>query len=1440
MAEQSIVWIALPNGYSEDGSQARLSVVVAPRLTPDADGRLAPFDFLSWAGLVQTGLVLDMAFGATIVPSRITSQVEPALWSALFGPDTPVRPYSGERIGDVYATYPAAKLHDLVKQAYQESWAASASEGLSPPKQPTGLFGDLLALFDAVPAQMPSAGADPRAARLAIAEGILATASDQSREQRLAALRDLARQEALAGGSVFTPLVPGSDSPAEVLAAFLSFHDSPTPAEDAVPPADEPLDFHGMLTALGSYYQLLRSLGLVIDVTVDAMAVPAATAEAPGEVSVMAQFSGALPTTMIRPQTAYVAGNGKFTAAARAGAPPGMVMVDGLLDLAKTADGGLEQFRLLQIDVDGTGFKLLNTLGTIAADAAANRTTPELPAIRSSGLSVVSNGAANLLHTALSAGGALAATLMANAPVILFAEDLVRGFRVDIEVGPGNWRSLHARQGVYRFKDGSVRTIQDEGAIEPNVSQPDAKQAGLGAGPDPNATNHVAESLFFWRGWSFAAPRPGEVLEEPVATHDAPQGWGLDVTFSVPDGSLPRLRYGAPYRVRLRAADLAGNGLTVTAANKVITELEVAGKSPVLPQDMPLTFLRFEPAPAPVPVFRNDPQPGDDAGRIVLRSTADLTPDAFAAAHPVYALSAERHIVPPAASAEIVELSALFDGAMGPAGNSEAAFAVLARRAGSLWDGALHPPPAAGAPNVQPVHPEAALTITYLPDPLVRGATLCNLPGLAAGSLAIAGATSVLQMATLSADIAADSVLVVDFAADGEWPERASFRLSLAEGDVPPQWDSAARVLKVFLPKGTESVVSLSAHPSESGPAQHGIAAWIAEQLVAQRTAGVMPSDVKLAAVQQRFSLGIDPTLSPPRQLRLAHAVPQPVSVPVLTDFAVAGRLAGRTFAQIGGTVTVHAGSAGRADVIARWREPDETVDREKLVLSVDLSGGSLSDNGRFSYDGEAGVLMLLPFPVKRLGERVAQAVANLDSSLDAFRAAVAKQPADEFWEAIADRAAQLELTLADLGGYEDWRALAAATSDPGFVAYVSPPQGGPPPPVTAPAEIVNLAGVADQAAASVSATANAAVEELAAFGGVRHEFGDTRHRVVDYRVVITSRFASDFTADAYPGGFSVESAAVTVSVPASAPPLPPVIDYVVPCFLWQRSGLLKTAPRVSERRTGFRIYLQEPWFSSGDGELLGVVTGAGIPPLAEADIERFTSRWSRDSLWAGGTLGPLPQVSDFLNPVQSVRVSLHPDDAGSSIMVAAFAVQKEDGRRFCDILVAPQLAYMPFVRLALVRYQPQSIGSAAVSRVVLADFVQLQPHRTLSVVRSSSDTLSVTVGGVTHANPRTPGDPAGPVGTEIQVRLQTQMPNFSGDLGWVDAAVQPSLLNISTAPADAVLWRGDVVLPLPADSSPWRLLIEEHEWLDTIDPFAPVLTVARISRIIFAEAVAL
>ena len=111
------------------------------------------------------------------------------------------------------------------------------------------------------------------------------------------------------------------------------------------------------------------------------------------------------------------------------------------------------------------------------------------------------------------------------------------------------------------------------------------------------------------------------------------------------------------------------------------------------------------------------------------------------------------------------------------------------------------------------------------------------------------------------------------------------------------------------------------------------------------------------------------------------------------------------------------------------------------------------------------------------------------------------------------------------------------------------------------------------------------------------HEFRDTRHRRVSYRTVATSRYAEYFgpgdPGDA--GRFTQVSEASTLEIPASARPAAPKVLRVVPSFRWDEQ-VDAQGVRTRTRRAGVRVVMDRPWYSSGDGEQLGVMLLAADP----------------------------------------------------------------------------------------------------------------------------------------------------------------------------------------------------------------------------------------------------
>ena len=124
------------------------------------------------------------------------------------------------------------------------------------------------------------------------------------------------------------------------------------------------------------------------------------------------------------------------------------------------------------------------------------------------------------------------------------------------------------------------------------------------------------------------------------------------------------------------------------------------------------------------------------------------------------------------------------------------------------------------------------------------------------------------------------------------------------------------------------------------------------------------------------------------------------------------------------------------------------------------------------------------------------------------------------------------------------------------------------------------------------------------------------------------------------------------------------------------------------------------------------------------------------------------------LTAAETSATALTIDESGQPVNVAGHSVGYDADRRlwYCDLEFANPGAYMPFVRLALARYQPSSIAGVELSHVVLADFAQLTPDRSASLTLdpATPTTARLVVGGLA---------PQGPATSVIDVAVQARFP---------------------------------------------------------------------------------
>ncbi len=146
----------------------------------------------------------------------------------------------------------------------------------------------------------------------------------------------------------------------------------------------------------------------------------------------------------------------------------------------------------------------------------------------------------------------------------------------------------------------------------------------------------------------------------------------------------------------------------------------------------------------------------------------------------------------------------------------------------------------------------------------------------------------------------------------------------------------------------------------------------------------------------------------------------------------------------------------------------------------------------------------------------------------------------------------------------------------------------------------------------------------------------------------------------------------------------------------------------------------------------------------------------------------------------------------------------------FCDVTINPGQSYYPFIRLALVRFQPYSLDDAATgqdvycSRAILSEFCQLAPDRqATATVDADGITINVQVVGPTYRINTT-----GQTGSEIEVSIEKRNASAGGeDLGWTPVVTQRM-----DRMAAANMWGGTLRVDGGIGGTQHRVVIKEYE----------------------------
>ncbi len=1320
MRAQDVIWTALPNGR-KDASTLKLSVYISPRLMTD-QGLPVPtltqfMDFLNWPTVPVSFKVFMGASG----PFTATNVTVPAaandLYTSVFKTSTYVRPhvFPSSLAGSVrIRSYPVRQIRSFIQDVYTKAITSSPSD--HPPLGQLNASDSFGSIGFVAPDQAGGGSGEQREAQLS------------------AQLEAILQRAQWVDFSQFNPSDPNYNALAFLLAK--RFHqprsglaEVPTdpvvltkPTLAAAGP-DKAIDFHQMITLATEHPALMRYLGLVVDLEFQPSGVPFGTTN----VRVVPTWTPQLATTKnYSPKTRCKFSSSGFSAAPRTVSPE---LADGALPLDDPT-----RFELIEIDHDGAALKAMQFANNIQRGQLPEHLTGDTPAsyappsLRSGGLSVARVGMAGQLLGNLNRSTSLDGTFKAGA--VLNAEDVVRGYAVHIwDSASGKWHSLLNRTGTYDFVDKPESVpVADEGAVSLGpTSNP------LAASPDL----YQQETLFLWSGWSLAAQRPGNTLV-PDPAHDpggpmqrydstADADFRVQIRYKVQPGSLPRLRYGVGYQVRARAVDLAGN--------------RIPFGDPTLPDPHAspmITYARFEPVDTPVVLLRKPRTPGESVEKVVIRSNYNTPPPATA--------MTQRHISPTKIAEMTAEEHGLFDT---PDVIDPAAFGLIVSRDDKTYA-------TSAQAKIDPFDYDGTqyfdvnkLHLPFFPDPIGRGASFLDLPGLPVGSIA--------KMPYLPAPTT-------------KWPAYVPFRFILKEGGGAPVRDVTNGTLTVQIPKAEVATVRYSTYLDPGDLGLLGVWLWL--PVAIQTTLQSQAADGQLWA------------LTPWRTLTLIHAVRQPLLIPKFLSMPGPFRdTIGQTYAFFMQTpMEVARTSTGSLKVFADWTEaidagPGASVDpthspKSAVAFQVDLN------------DPPAGP------PDSLLLQNERQEFHDTKYRRVAYRA-VATSKFVEFFQQTAT--VQLNGTTP------------AVVHAQGFIPET--------------VKVTSLDGkttyardrdfTADETAGTVARTSPSNI-------------ADGANVLVPYVAPPVDR-----------PGPSEAPIVSTVDIPNSARPDAPDVLYIVPTWKWSTKPV---AGGTKSTRTGggLRVYMNRPWWSSGDGELLGVLLWPfvfGGPPEPPAALKPYVSRFGIDPIHAGQSTTQPPTLSQFTLRTTSSSTPLSLEELADqpSVLVAGHAVGFDSVRKlwYCDIAVNTGPAYFPFVRLALARYQPISLTNAHLSRAVLADFVQTAQGRTFTFVRSGTNPqlLMVTAVGISYSATRNADGTVVQGPSTMRVQLEQRSHKLAGELGW-EAVGSPIVLSPSPSGSNTI-WKGRVLLP--SGNWPLRLVVEEVERLSADGTFGPTGTLERL-----------
>ena len=1506
MATEYFIACALPYSAAAD-RDFHVSLFLSPTIRPDADSTLRRSRiFVDWAETTRTRLAIELFDqDGTIECAPLLDPIDASLWRALFPPSTPVRAPAVPRWEHRHwRSFAARTVHDIARNLHM---ATIYADPTSPPRPQDHPLAEQLSQLIASKEYYRREG-EGRAARRVYDEAKMTADLDrviESREPLANVERFVADQQDWLERAALE--LHRCRRYYERPESQLAYQASPTPGATVPPiPSPDP-EFHERCAMAGDHPALLRRLGLVIDLRVADPARLLLAQWLSARVSIDGE-PGACRSTRVRCQHA---GDDLVSTSS------GSDWSDGMLRL-----GDEQRFGVLTLDTDGSALKTERFLWTLPRllqiEQNGDPVNAATPAMRSGGFTVAATQQALGIQQRLDRQKNLETDFDNGSAPELHTEDVTRGFRVEVwDDQVKRWASLHQRL-THLSVEGFGKVF--DGLPETGFAQGSAAHETPGVDEAPV---HVHDALFGWEGWSLSAPRPGkrvrhdngdEVVEDTPSLPAGDLVNPIRIRHEVRPGTLPRLRYGRRYAFRAWAVDLAGNSRPHPLdPDPVVPPDEVAGMLAAGPPDTAasanaaawsstalraathatLEHRRLLAVPAAAG-GDNTETVGNllahpELGPLIMqRLRARPAIAAGGDATTLHAQLGRRSLVSTAIAGAIADTGQPFvaDVALRGARDLAALIGAQAAVVGADANAPLSEAIMRARQTVTPLHP--FLRWDPVPSPALvprrrytEGESLRVL--VIRSGVVQDSDTLALTVSEPAAYAATASAAIADIGYHGTSERHlAPPKISQMQAELHGMFDLAigatsaashTRMLGWALREnGTFQDLDRADidHPPNRIPQPKVDIVHVGIPTTALKT---LPLDVGEApapgqtVIHDVDELGL-PYLPDPMARGLSivfteagqdRALPFPFGAegftaayggtwPEIEPFRLVlsgsaeldGRAEGRTVTIAlppGDIQTFRLASSlprDHLDLLGAWRSLPPSVRDNPDVAEAAADGWlwGLSPFEDVMLVHAVNRPLEVPRPIRLLPMRAEGAThVHLFGAIDLHGPSTDSLTAEATW---TDRVDDLSLP--------QWQDL--PVSAVAFGMHIRP------------YEDVALLANADAEATWPT------VGKISAHDA-RHEFGDTRHRRVNYRFRASSRFREYFRpallapADDNPldDGQSVIGPVMQVSVPSSARPAAPIVHSVIPLFRWSDAAEPEQPmARRHGRRAGVRIYLERPWFSSGNGELLGVLLARGGddnfgPPAEDQSGFPFVSKWGADPIWMSADVAPraisLLQLDSLLHsaglddrglpgrPVTpAAQLPLGTLPGLPIVTVVGYEPQYNAARElwYVDIALDPNEHFWPFLRLAVCRYQPESIVGCHLSAPVRCDFVQVPPERLASVSRTDDRHVRVVVSGTVGV--RTPPGPgldavaalAGAVGHNryLVARLQRRDPLVDTDLGWETVVATRLTLRGSGPGNHEAAWVGELdageEIPLVRPGhgpSGWRVAVEEWELLE-------------------------